>query len=143
MFDILAVAMLVIVPTLMWSICQVRRHQRYALHKKVQVSLGGVLLAVVTLFEVDVRINGWKHLAEASRFYDTVLFPVLYVHLFFSISTALLWIWTILFALRYFDRNPVPNTYSPRHRRLARLAALFTCCTAVTGWTFYVLAFLG
>ncbi len=142
MLDVVAVAMFVIVPVLAWSVRQVKVKKTYALHGRVQLVLGGVLLAAVILFEVDIRLHGWRHLAEASRFYDTLVNPVLYVHLFFAVSTTLLWIWTIVGALRNFPRPPAPGSYSPRHKRLGKLAALGMYCTAITGWTFYVIAFV-
>ncbi len=100
------------------------------------------MLGVVVLFELEVRIYGWRQFAEPSPFYDTILFPVLYVHLFFAISTPLLWIYTIVGAVRRFAKPPRPNDYSPRHRRVARLAAIAMLCTAFTSWTFYYLAFV-
>ena len=142
MLDIVALAMLVVVPTMLLSIYQVKYRRRYALHKRMQLTLGALLLVAVGLFELDIRINGWRHLAEASPYYETWLNPVLYVHLFFAISTTILWIYTIVGALRHFAKDPVPNAYSAQHRRVARLAALTMCCTAVTGWTFYWMAFV-
>ena len=139
MLDIVAVAMFVIVPVMAWSIMQAKKG-RYALHGKVQLGLGIVLLVAVVLFEVDIRINGWRHLAAESRFYGSLVYPVLMVHLFFAVSTTVLWAWTIIAAMRRFPWPPAPNAYSPLHRKLGLLAAIDMTCTAVTGWTFYVLA---
>ena len=142
MLDVVTLAMFVIVPILCWSIYQVRVHRRYSLHKKVQIALCVVLLITVVLFEVDVRINGWRHLAKPSPYYHTILFPVLYVHLFFAITTTLLWLVTAINAIRRFEASPQPNEYSATHKILGRLAALDMICTSVTGWTFYYLAFV-
>ena len=142
LLDVVAIAMIVVVPVLAWSIRQVKAHRNYALHGRVQLVLGIVLLAAVLLFEIDMRMHGWRHLAKASRFHDTLLNPVLYVHLFFAVSTFFLWIWTIVGALRKFPRPPVPGGYSPRHKLVGKLAAIGMFCTAVTGWTFYVVAFV-
>ena len=142
MLDAVVVGMAVIMPVLAWSIHVVRRRKDYALHRKIQLTLGVVLLIVVSLFEVDVRIYGWRHLAEPSPYYETSLFPVLYVHLFFSVTTTLLWVYTIVGAVRRFDNPPVPNQYSSHHRRVAWASAIFMSCTAVTGWTFYWMAFV-
>ena len=66
---------------------------------------------------------------------------VLGVHLFFAVTTVILWIVVIVQALRKFPAPPMPNQYSPRHILWARLAALEMLMTAVTGWIFYWLAF--
>lgn len=142
MLDLVAVAMVIIVPVLAWSIRLVKVHRNYALHRMVQLILGCVLLFAVVLFEIDMRIHGWRELAKTSRFYGNWLMPVLYVHLFFAIITTILWIVTITQALRKFDNPPVPNAYSPKHKSLAIFAAIGMFCTAVTGWAFYVMAFM-
>lgn len=142
MLDFVAVAMVVIVPVMLWSIWLVKSRRNYALHKRVQVALGLTLLVAVVLFEVDMRVNGWRQYAAPSPYYGGALTTVLIVHLFFSISTSVLWVWTIVGALRRFEKPPAPGPYSPRHRRLGRLTAAFTCGTAVTGWVFYYMAFV-
>jgi putative membrane protein len=53
-----------------------------------------------------------------------------------------LWTWVVWEALRRFPSPPVPGSHGPRHRRMARLAALDLLATAVTGVIFYWLAFV-
>lgn len=142
MLDVVAIAMLAILPVLTWSIWLVVRKRNYQLHKRIQLSLGSVLLVAVTLFEVDIRMYGWRHLAEPSPYYGGLLTPVLYVHLFFSIATTLLWIITIALALVKMPVPPRPCAHSKRHRLLGRLSAAGMYCTAITGWTFYWMAFV-
>lgn len=142
MLDVVAIAMIGIVLVLAYSIYVVRCRKNYRLHRKIQVMLGVVLLVTVGLFELDIRLYGWRQFAEASVYYDSWVFPSLYIHLVFAISTTLLWIYTIAAALKRFDNPPVPNAYSPRHRRIATLAAIDMFCTAITGWIFYMLAFV-
>lgn len=142
MLDFVSCAMLFIVPVLCWSIWLVRVRGRHALHRKVQIGLGSVLLVTVVLFEIDIRLNGWRHLAEPSPFYDSWLFPVLYVHLFFAVSTPLLWIWTIGWSIRHYDPRTRFGDRAATHRRLARLAAADMIATACTGWIFYAMAFV-
>lgn len=142
MLDVVALSMFAVVPAMLWAIYLVRVKKNYLLHKRVQLVLATVLLAAVTLFEVEMRLHGWRHLAKESPYYDTVLFPVLWVHLFFAVSTSVLWIWTVVGALRKFAPVPTPGPYSLTHRRVAKLAAAGMCCTAVTGWTFYWMAFI-
>lgn len=142
MFDFVAVAMVLVVPALTYSIYLVRVRKDYLTHKRLQLGLGAVLLLAVILFEVDIRFHDWKHLTTSSPYHGTILFPFLYFHVLLASSTTLLWIWTIAGALRKIPNPPGPSSYSPFHRRLARLAAIGMYLTAVTGWTFYYMAFI-
>jgi uncharacterized membrane protein YozB (DUF420 family) len=67
---------------------------------------------------------------------------VLGVHLFFSITSALLWVLVIARALANFPNPPRPAPHSAWHRRFAWIAAIDMACTAMTGWVFYWLAFV-
>ncbi|HMO84737.1 MAG TPA: DUF420 domain-containing protein [Lacipirellulaceae bacterium] len=164
--DLVFVAMFATLPILAWSIWQVRRHRRYALHKRVQLALTAALAVAIVLFEIDMRlVSGWRERAEPSRYYEAAasagpawdficlrlagmervpgaVFRALAVHLAFAVSTAVLWTWTVVGAWRRFDAPPAPNAYSARHRALGWLAAIDMTLTAITGWTFYVLAFV-
>jgi uncharacterized membrane protein YozB (DUF420 family) len=60
----------------------------------------------------------------------------------FAISTFVLLTWVVWEALSRFAVPPVPGSHGPRHRRMARLAALDLLCTAITGGVFYWLAFV-
>ncbi|HUY32537.1 MAG TPA: DUF420 domain-containing protein [Pirellulales bacterium] len=142
MLDVVFVAMFVVVPVLGWSVWLVKFRRNFALHKRVQFALGLVLLVAVGLFEADMRINGWRPRAEPSRYYETWVDHALRIHLVFAVTTALLWVFVIVQALRRFPSPPVPNEYSPRHQFWAKLAAVDMFLTAVTGWVFYWLAFV-
>src|SRR5687768_2332853 len=142
MMDVVALAMLAVLPVLTLSLWLVRRRRRYALHKRLQIGTAAVLAVALLLFEIDIRLNDWRPLAEPSPYYRTWLFPLLYVHLFFAISTTVLWIVTLITALREFPVPPRPGPASTRHRRLGRLAALGMYATSVTGWSFYWAAFI-
>ena len=109
MLDFVAVAMAGILPILYWSISLAKKG-KVGLHRFVQVVLGLVLLVAVTAFELDMRLNGWKHLAEPSPHYDTIMMPSLYVHLCFSIPTTLLWLVMIIWSLKKYDRKDLKET---------------------------------
>jgi len=142
MLDVVALAMFAVIPVMLWAIYLVKYRKNYQLHKRVQLWLGGVLFVTVLLFELDIRINGWRQHATVSPHYDGMLFPILYIHLFFAISTSLLWIYTIIAAWRKFPKPASPNGYSRIHKPVAKTAAVFMCMTAITGWTFYYMAFV-
>lgn len=142
MMDFVAVAMAGILPVLAWSVYLVKRHKNYRLHKLVQLSLGTVLLVAVSLFEVDVRLYGWRQNATLSPYYNTILFPFLYFHLLVACTTTVLWIATITLAVRRFPKPPVPGAHSPLHRRLGWAGTIGMFATSITGWTFYWMAFV-
>lgn len=147
MLDVVFLAMFAVIPAMAVSIHLVKHHGKFQLHKRIQVTLGIVLLLAVTLFEIDMRVNGWRVRAEASPFYAEAwtagwVNRILAIHLVFAVSSALLWIYVIVQALRKFPNPPAPCAYSPTHKRWARLAAADMTLTAVTGWTFYYLAFV-
>ena len=149
MLDFVFVAMFGIVPILAYSIYAVKYRGRFQLHKTIQIALGAVLLVAVAAFEIDVQFfNDWEVLAAESRFFtpgskwNNPVGYSLAIHLFFAIPTAFLWVYVIVQAVRKFPRPPAPGEHSRQHKFWARLAAIEMFLTAVTGWIFYVLAFV-
>ena len=148
MLDVVFVAMLVMLHLMLLSIHLVRHRGEYLLHKRIQVSLGSVLLVAVSIFEIEQRLIPWSHRAAPSPYFDPshkwscAVGISLLIHLVFAVPTAVLWISVIVQALRHFDRDPRPNQYSSTHRFWARLAAVGMTMTAVTGWVFYYLAYV-
>lgn len=144
MLDFLVVAMVGVLAVLSWSVYQVKFRRRYQLHKWVQVVLGIVLLTAVALFEIDIRLNGWEDRAagEIGGTASETVRTALYIHLFFAVTTVVLWPVVIARALRNFPRPPAPAAHSASHIFWARLAAIDMLGTAVTGWIFYWLAFV-
>jgi len=144
MLDVLVIAMVVVVAVLAWSVYQVKYRRSYQLHKWVQVGLGLVLLVAVIVFEVDVRLYGWEDRAagviggHASR----MVWNALAIHLVFAVAATILWPVVIIRALLNFPNPPAPGPHSRFHLRWARIAAIDMLVTAITGWTFYYLAFV-
>jgi putative membrane protein len=142
--DVLCLAMLGVVVVLCWSVYQVKIRRRYSLHKWTQVTLGVILLAVVCLFEIDIRLHGWEDRAAGvigARAPASAV-NALYVHLVFAVSTVILWPVTIILGLRNFPNPPMPAAHSRIHIPLARTAAADMVLTAITGWIFYYVAFV-
>lgn len=143
MLDVVFIAMFLVLPIMAWSIAQVRKG-RYSLHKKVQLTLGLVLLLAVTAFEIDMRFfTDWAARAADSAYYPGGVYAALYIHLVFAVTTALVWVWVIATALRRFPRPVAPGDHSRSHRRWGWIAAWDMALTAITGWIFYYLAFWG
>ncbi|NOY40731.1 MAG: DUF420 domain-containing protein [Planctomycetes bacterium] len=142
--DVVCLGMVIVVFVLGWSIWLVRVHRRFALHRRVQLGLAGLLLVVLTAFELDVRMNGWRDRAagEIGGQPSGDVFLALWIHLFFAVTTVVLWIVVIFLAWRRFPNPPEPNSHSEFHRRWGKIAAVDMLLTSITGWVFYVLAFV-
>lgn len=143
MLDFVFVAMFAIVVVLSYSIYMVRKQKKYRWHKRIQVATALVLAVTIVAFEIDVRfITAWRELAEPSRYYASgVVDWALFIHLIFAIPTPLVWIYTMIMALKKMPQEPGPCDYSARHRRWGWISALMMYGTAVTGWIFYIVAF--
>jgi putative membrane protein len=140
--DVVLVGLLALLPVLAWSIAAVRGG-RYALHKRLQLFIVVALAAAIIVFELDIRVfSDWRERARPSPFWPAGVLWALGIHLVFAITTFVLWTWVVWEALTRFSVPPVPGTHGPRHRRMARLAALDLAATAVTGTIFYWLAFV-
>lgn len=143
MLDIVVLAMVLVLPVMGWSVWLVRSRRRYLLHKRVQLILAGVLLVAVLAFEVDMRfVSGWKDRAEPSRYWPAGVWTSLIIHILFSASTAFVWIYVVVSALRNMPQPPGPSAYSPWHKAWAWIAAVDMTLTTVTGWIFYWVAFV-
>ncbi len=140
--DLIVVAMALVIPIMLYSLAAVRRLKNYERHKFIQIGLGLILGLAIIAFEIDMRLNGWRHLAEASPFYETWVFPALYVHLACAVPTLLLWVYTISMALKQQIIRPLAGQPRFRHKLFGRLSAYSMMATALTGWLFYWLAFM-
>jgi hypothetical protein len=140
--DLVALAILVVVPLLAASTWLVRVRHAYGAHKRLQIIISLALVVVLTVFEAEVRRRDWRPAAALSPYYASWLYPVFYVHLSVAVSATLLWCSAAFAAWRWVPRPPRPGTKSHLHRRLGRAAALAMVATAITGWTFYWIAFL-
>ena len=147
MLDFVFVAMFAAILIMGWSIYEVKYRRRFALHRMIQITLGVVLLVAVIAFEVEMRLSGWTHRAEPSKFWvdgswnDWIDYS-LAIHLLFAIPTPFIWAYVIIQGVRKFPKPPAPNEYSRSHILSARFAAFEMFMTTVTGWAFYYLAFV-
>ena len=144
--DVVLVGLWALLPVLAWSIHLVRNRRDYAAHKRLQIVIAAVLLAAIVVFEIDVRlVSDWKIRAAAAGrnpWWPGGVLAMLGIHLVFAISTLVLWVWVIWEAFLRFPVPPLPGGHGPRHRFMARLAAIDLFLTAVTGTAFYWLAFV-
>lgn len=148
MLDVVFLAMFAVLPLLGLSIYLVKQ-KKYALHKRINLVLGGVLLVAVLAFEIDMRFfTDWEVLAKDSPYFreqskwTSVAGLALIIHLCFAIPTLLLWIYVITQAVRNFPSPPTPGAHSRAHSKTGWLAAGGMFMTALTGGVFYYLAFV-
>jgi putative membrane protein len=150
MLDVVVTALVLVVPVMVFSIWQVK-HGQYASHKRLQLGLAVVLLLAVTAFEVDMQWvhGGWENVVnkdtENPRLTGdafSLAQTVLYVHLVFAVSTPLLWVTTIVLALKRMPSPPAPCAHSPLHRKLGWASTIDLVLTSVTGLAFYYVAFM-
>lgn len=142
LMDVVIVSLVVILPLMAFSWLKARG-RAWDAHKKIQVWLASGLGVAVLLFELDLRLSGGiRTLMAPSRYSGTVtLDSVLYIHLLFSLSTAVLWVVLIVLSLRRFPSPPKPAPFSKAHRRLGMIGMVDMALTGVTGVALYVLGF--
>jgi putative membrane protein len=151
MLDVVVCALVLVVPILVFSICQVKYRRNYALHKQLQLFLAVALTIAVAAFEVDMQLvhGGWENVVnknpESPRRSGEEIASIrnmLYVHLFFAVTTPVLWAVTIYLALKRFPRPAAPSPHSPLHKKLGWLSTIDLVLTSITGLMFYYMAFV-
>lgn len=161
MLDFVVCALVVLVPLLLFSLWAVKVRKDFKLHRNLQVLLAGVLFLAVGAFEVDMQWvqGGWENVMNkqleridgepseaqlaAHKERSENARGVLYIHLVFAISTPVLWLVTLILALKRFPNPPVPGQHSKAHKSLGWLSTLALVATSVTGVWFYCVAFVG
>jgi len=149
MLDAVVCALVLVVPVLVVSLYLVKVRRNYTAHRNLQIGLGIVLLITVAAFEIDIQQiqGGWENVV-AKR--EVKLTPgqlasarnVLWVHLVFAVSSPLLWLVTIVLAVRRIPHPPGPSAHSPLHKKLGWASTCDLVLTAVTGLWFYYVAFV-
>ena len=151
MLDFVVCALALVVPLLLYSLWLVKARRQYRSHKRLQITLGIILLAAVPAFEVDVQMvhGGWENIVARQGLEDAALTaklnsvrPWLLVHLVFAVTTPFLWATTIVLALKRFGANPVPGPHSRLHSLLGWASTLDITLTSITGLAFYYVAFV-
>lgn len=140
--DILALVLLILLPLQIISLLLLKGKRSYRGHMIMQVIMTAILGPALIAFEIQIRISGWRHLAELSPYYDNWVLPALLFHLIWAIPAVLLWIVAIYGAFKNFGLSPRPGRYSMIHKRMGRLAVLTMVGTGLSGWLFYWLAFI-
>lgn len=142
LMDIVILSLAFIIPIILFSYKTVKEGN-YALHKKIQLTLGIVLLLVVIIFEMDMRNHGGIfEMVKGSRYEGTTFLNAsIYIHTFFSITTSLIWLVLIIASLFKFSKDPLPNAFSKRHRFWGKLGMIDMILTGLTGVQLYICGF--
>jgi len=141
-FDFLVIALSLALAAQMITIYLVKVKRRFKAHRTIQLGISTILLIVVVIFEVEVRLNGWTQNALQSPHYDTILFPILWVHIFIAVSSSAIWLATLVGALKHYGKMPAPQSYSKHHKTLGICSTVGLWLTAASGGIFYYLAFV-
>ncbi len=148
MLDVVVCALLLVVPLLLFSLFQVKIKRNYLLHRNLQILLGVTLLVAVAAFEIDMRWQGGieeilkKRASPLTAAQHAFFWNVMYVHLFFAVTTVPLWATTLILALKRFPSPPVPSPHSRLHKPLAWLSTIDITMTSVTGLAVYYYGFM-
>lgn len=148
MLDIVACALVLVVPMLVFNIATVALWKNYRIHRWLQLMLTAVLFLAVALFEIDMRLQGGIAgiLAKRPRPLSTEelasFMTLLRVHLVFAISTVFVWGATAWLAYRRTPTPPGPSSHSRLHKALGWLSALDLTATSVTGLLVYYRGFM-
>lgn len=142
MMDLVVLALFAIIPVLIYSI-KLAKTGQYIKHKSIQIALAIILLISVILFEIEIRIAGGIYQLIDIAPSERLLFDiVLYTHLFFAITTPLIWGFVIFSAIKNFDGKSFPARYANKHRLWGKIATIDLILTSLTGFLVYYLGFL-
>jgi len=143
MMDFVVVALVAVVPALMYSVASVKKG-KVELHKKMQIGLAIILLIAVLLFELEIRLaGGIFNLMENSVYHGSSKFEiVLFIHLIFAVTTPFLWGWTIFSGLKNYEGGKFKEGYAKKHIFLGRISIIDLLLTSGTGLLVYYMAFI-
>ncbi len=126
-------------PFLLFIAIRFAKKERYDLHKWSQIILFTVVNLLVIALEMDIRFGGLDKVIEQSRYYGSnTLATIFVIHLFFAVSSTLLWLWLIIISVR---RYPVHFRFP--HKKYGLIVFADVIMTTITGWILYALAFAG
>jgi uncharacterized membrane protein YozB (DUF420 family) len=109
------------------------------LHKRLQIGLLFLITALVIALELDVRFSDLSEISKQSSYYgsDTLKY-IFIVHLFFSITTFVGWIYLVIKSNRIY---PLPFKKF-NHKKWGKILFVDIILTVVTGWMMYILVFV-
>ncbi len=111
--------------------------RREVLHKYLQITLFGVVSILVVALETSIQFGGLSEISQKSPYNGTTELLILFmIHLFFAISSFLLWLWLIIKSLKEY-----PDRFSFNHKKLGKILFWNILCMVITGWILYWMTF--
>jgi len=112
---------------------------RLELHKKLQITALVVVTFLVLALEVDVRFGNLSEVSAQSSYHDSMELTVLFIiHLIFSITTFVGWIWLVVKSYKIY-----PDTFgSFNHKKWGKILFADIVLTVITGWMMYAMVFI-
>jgi putative membrane protein len=134
-----AVPIVFVVMTFAWV--KARRGE-WTQHRNTQIILSIILGVAVGALEFHVATSDGLDPIIGSIKSRPSLGVALRVHLFFAITTSVVWVGLILSSLIKFPSPPEPNNFSRYHRFFGRLGMLTMIGTGLTAVALYLTAFV-
>lgn len=144
LIDIVMLSFIIILPILIVSWRTARVKKDYALHRKIQITLGATLAVVVAIFEYDLSTSGGIfELTKGGAYEGTaVLLWTIYIHTLFAVAAAVIWVGLIIFSIFKFENPPQPNAFSKTHRFWGRAGMITMIGAGVTAPPLYYFGFM-
>jgi len=112
--------------------------EKLVLHQFTQLLLFFLMLISLGFFTYIVYyIKGVEFLLQESSIGSTKAFFVLVAHAIISLTTLILWMFTLLYALSDKKRRALPGLYSQSHREAGKRVFKSICLTSLTSLTSY------
>lgn len=142
--DIVMLSFVIILPILIISWRTARIRKDYAVHRKIQITLGVTLAIVVAIFEYDLAMSGGIYeLTKGGQYEGTsILIWTINIHTLFAVVTSFIWVGLIVVSMFKFDNPPEPNTFSKMHRFWGITGMITMIGTGVTAPPLYYFGFM-
>lgn len=144
LIDIVMLSFIVILPVLIisWRLARVKKD--YALHRKIQITLGVSLGIVVAIFEYDLsQSGGIFELTKGGQYEGTAILNwTIWIHTAFAVLAAFIWTGLIVVSLFKFENPPQPNGFSPWHRIFGWAGMITMIGAGVTAPPLYYFGFM-
>jgi len=126
-----------LLPFLLAYAIYLAKKEQYDKHKWMHIILFIITNLLVILLELDIRFGGLDAVIAEAKYAGTpALATVFGIHLFFAISSTLLWLWLIWISVQ---RYPVHFRFP--HKKYGIIVYLDILFTVITGWILYAMVF--
>ncbi len=124
-------------PFMLYMAIRFAKKGDYDTHKWAQIVLFTITNLLVIALELDISFGGMDAVIAESKYYGTSqLFYIFGIHLFFAISSTILWLWLIIVSSK---RYPVHFTFA--HKKYGKIVFADLVLTVITGWILYAMVF--